>query len=109
MSDTPNPFLPDSPKIGEPENTETETVSVEAALALTPEEVKDQIFADAQNTFERVPIGVEREHLLEAIRNAYRDAQVVLIESTPAGRLQSLAKTSLEESCMWAVKALSRA
>lgn len=45
--------------------------------------------------------------LVESIKNQ-ATALYLMINSMPAGREQSLAKTKLEESVMWAVKGITQ-
>ena len=46
------------------------------------------------------------QEAIETLREAYKRAAEVLAAETPDGRASSLAQTKLEESLMWAVKAV---
>lgn len=65
-------------------------------------------FTKAKETFEPKEIPVANEHLLQQLRDAYASVDALLLDVLPASRLSSLARTDLESSGMWAVKALSR-
>lgn len=50
---------------------------------------------------------VQNEHIFDMLFNAYRAALSTVIEVLPESRAKSLAKTALEESHMWAKKAVN--
>ena len=43
---------------------------------------------------------------IEEIREMFKQCNDIVLSNAPQGRYRSLAITALEESCMWAVKAV---
>lgn len=72
---------------------------------------KSEELIKAEQVFESRPMDDDQITKVTQIKNAatYLQMQLDSIEAVPeSGRLIALAKTSLEESVMWATKAVSR-
>jgi hypothetical protein len=69
-------------------------------MQLTPEEIESRL-----RTHE---VGAEGWHKIEQLRDLYAELAQLLNNTGPDGREKSLALTALEESMMWASKAIAK-
>lgn len=83
-------------------NTETKTtVTLPAPTAHAKAVFESRVFGSEQSTVQVENIKTQAAMLLDAINE-------IPTPNAEAGRLASLAKTSIEETVMWATKAVSR-
>jgi hypothetical protein len=59
-------------------------------------------------TFDGVELNPAGVQAVESVKIAFTQLELALEGLLPNGRLTSLSKTALEESCLWAIKAISR-
>ena len=63
---------------------------------------------EVRERFESKVVGGSQPARIQAIREAYADLAVLVVLKCLTPREQALALTKLEESCMWAIKSVSR-
>lgn len=97
--------IPDTTTVepAEQDITEEEYFARRAAEAQVQE---SDSFTQAGNLLDDPGKTVQNEHVFDLLFNAYRAALSTVIEVLPESRAKSLAKTALEESHMWAQKAV---
>ena len=61
---------------------------------------------DTKNSFDNHAPDNYQVARIEEIREMFKQCNDIVLSNAPQGRYRSLAITALEESCMWAVKAI---
>jgi hypothetical protein len=62
---------------------------------------------DVIKNFSSVPVNNQQTERIDVTRSFYQEMAINLNNLLPEGRLKSIAMTKLEESCMFAIKAIS--